>query len=104
MLLLEYLFSVDYKQKDWENNSNLSFILGQPDCSCTDFVNPDGIGYCKKAYHCGSLDDPKCVKKFYGKYLCYVNQPTNCEDVFNSQFNKAKKASAVACEKNKGWK
>ena len=84
------------------NIHRFNLLIGDPDCSCTDFVNPSGIGFCKKTYSCADLDDPRCVKKFHEKYVCYVNQPTNCEDVTNSQFSKGKKASAVACEKEKG--
>ena len=77
-------------------------ISGPPDCSCTDFVNPSGVGFCKTTYDCASLDDPRCVKKFHTKYVCYVNQPTNCKDVTKSSYSKGRKASAVACEQNKG--
>lgn len=79
-----------------------TYSLGPPDCSCTDFVNPSGVGFCKTTYDCASLDDPRCVKKFHTKYVCYVNQPTNCKDVTKSSYSKGRKASAVACEQNKG--
>ena len=81
-------------------------FAGPPDCSCTDFINRSGTGYCKKKYVCTYPSRPSCVKQFHNKKVCYVNQPSNCPDIFDSPAYKksGRKVSHQACESMKGLK
>ena len=62
-----------------------------PDCSCQDFVNSNGYGNCKKIF----LNGP----------ICYVNQPSTCNDteVYTStDDNKELYYSWLACKNTTG--
>ena len=58
-------------------------------CSCHDMVNSHGFGRCEK----------KLINEhFDNQHVCYVNQPSNCSDLYTSQTNPGAKVSAKACE------
>ena len=38
------------------------------------------------------------MKAWKGLYICYVNQPSSCEDLKNSGDNPGKQVSAEACK------
>jgi len=66
----------------------------QPDCSCSDFVNSNGIGKCQERVKIGdSLDSIA----FAGQVACYVNLPTSCSDAIASETDPGKYISAEAC-------
>ena len=55
------------------NNVQLKFIL---DCTCSDFIDTNGFGKCKKSYKKGPI--------------CYVRQPSSCSDkisISNTQYS-----------------
>ena len=59
------------------------------DCSCGDFVDKFGYGnYTKRAK--------------YGRSLCYVNEPSNCTDLYASRIHIGYSYSFTSCEKNEG--
>ena len=57
-------------------------------CSCHDMVNSHGFGRCQKKLLNEHFDD---------QHVCYVNQPSNCSDLYTSQTNPGAKVSSVAC-------
>ena len=61
-------------------------------CSCSDYINENGIGNCTKR-----------ISLFNWKYICYVNQPSSCSDLMDSGTNVGKQISGEACgHKNSG--
>jgi len=56
-------------------------------CSCTDYVNKNGYGQCKKSH----------PKQFYNEVSCYVNLPTTCTDIIQSRTDRGKWLSHEAC-------
>ena len=57
-------------------------------CSCHEYVNQNGYGQCqKKDFH------QEHVKLLH---VCYVNQPSNCSDLYASVTDPGKKLSAEA--------
>ena len=58
-----------------------------PECICKDFVSASGYGNCKK------------TSPSIGKVTCYVQQPSSCKDLRNSETNPGEQSSATACEK-----
>ena len=64
----------------------LSYRVGG--CTCSDFVNKNGYGLCRKDYKDGPI--------------CYVNLPSQCKDLVNSSKDPSKKYSWEAC-KNLGF-
>jgi len=56
-------------------------------CSCTDYVNKNGFGQCKKSH----------PKQFYNEVSCYVNLPTTCTDIIQSSTDRGKWLSHEAC-------
>ena len=50
-------------------------------------MNHAGYGQCKRKD--GAVND---------KHVCYVNQPSNCKDLYASITDPGKKVSAEACE------
>ena len=58
-------------------------------CSCHDLISENGFGSCQKK----SSND-----HFKGSPVCYVNQPSNCTDLYTSVTNPGEKASAEACK------
>ena len=52
-------------------------------------MNDNGFGKCQKK----SSND-----HFKGAHVCYVNQPSNCTDLYTSSTNPGEKVSAQACE------
>jgi len=56
-------------------------------CSCTDYVNKNGFGQCKKSH----------PKQFYNEVSCYVNLPTTCTDIIQSRTDRGKWLSHEAC-------
>ena len=61
----------------------LLFIVA---CTCSDFVNPNGYGECKKQ-----------DSDFGNSVTCYVNLPSECTDLIESGTNPGKFLSAEAC-------
>ena len=61
-------------------------MLPFAECTCTDFVNANGLGDCGK-------DDTD----FGGSVSCYVNQPASCSDLKRSDTDADKLRSAEAC-------
>jgi len=58
-------------------------------CTCKDFINDSGYGNCfKRSGH--SIHG--------GKVVCYVEQPSTCNDLIHSKANPGEKVSAKACE------
>ena len=57
------------------------------DCSCNDYVSDLGYG--------------KCRKEFRGGPVCYVNQPSACADVADSENEPEKQYSWEACSRVK---
>ena len=55
------------------------------DCSCSSFVNPNGYGKCLKDY---KLKGP----------ICYVNDPSNCNDLSGSSESNDYPYSWEACK------
>ena len=52
-------------------------------------VNSHGFGRCEK----------KLINEhFDNQHVCYVNQPSNCSDLYTSQTNPGAKVSAKACQ------
>ena len=70
------------------------FVISAEDigCTCHDFINHNGYGQCKlkDLYH-GHVRD---------NFVCYVNQPSNCDDLYASVSNPGKKLSAIPCKKD----
>ena len=62
-----------------------SLELGES-CTCNDFVDENGYG--------------NCLKEINGKNICYVNQPSSCNDLEYSNSAPEKKISAEACSGN----
>jgi hypothetical protein len=56
-------------------------------CTCIDVINHDGFGRCRKQ-----------SQKLKGLYTCYVRQPSNCNDLQQSDSNPGVFYSAQACE------
>ena len=76
-VVLSNIITLDYLQIIW-------FFL-PPDCSCSSFVNKNGFGKCLKDYkHKGPI--------------CYVNEPSNCKDLFGSTDSNEHQYSWTACE------
>merc|ERR1712096_519194 len=63
----------------------------QPDCTCSEFTNSNGIGKCQHRVKIGDSI------AFGGQVACYVNHPTSCSDVIPSESNPGKYLSAEAC-------
>merc|ERR1712112_307430 len=63
----------------------------QPDCTCSEFTNNNGIGKCQHRVKIGD------AIAFGGQVACYVNEPTSCSDVIPSESNPGKYLSAEAC-------
>merc|ERR1712038_1083261 len=61
-------------------------------CSCTDYVNRNGIGQCKKSARL----------QFDNKVSCYVNLPTTCTDKIPSTTDRDKWLSHEACQSTGG--
>ena len=57
-------------------------------CSCSEYVNANGFGNCTKVYGKGPI--------------CYVNKPSNCQDLQRSTTDPDKQYSWEACEKTQG--
>ena len=57
-------------------------------CTCSDFVNKNGYGNCRKDYKDGPI--------------CYVNLPSQCKDLVDSSKDPSKQYSWEAC-KNVGF-
>ena len=55
-------------------------------------MNENGFGRCQRKL---SNDH------FNGQRVCYVNQPSNCKDLYTSETNPGSKVSAEACETGK---
>ena len=55
-------------------------------------MNENGFGKCQRKL---SNDH------FNGQLVCYVNQPSNCKDLYTSATNPGSKVSAEACETGK---
>ncbi len=55
-------------------------------CTCHDFINVGGHGQCKTK---ASITN--------GRPFCYVNQPSNCTDLYASETDPGKKISVEAC-------
>ena len=64
------------------------FQADQVGCTCHDFMNNAGYGQCRK----------RGYKHDY-THVCYVNQPSNCSDMYASITDPGKKVSAEACAK-----
>ena len=62
-----------------------SLELGES-CKCDDFVDENGYG--------------NCLKEINGKKVCYINQPSSCNDLEHSNSVHKKKISAEACSGN----
>ena len=60
------------------------------DCSCSDHLSQDGYGKCEKAHTSIWL-----IAK--GKF-CYVNLPTTCSDVRDSETEPGKKFAWEPCQ------
>ena len=60
------------------------------DCKCKDFVNDNGHGNC--------LTD-SISEKHDGQRMCYVIQPSGCNDLVESTHNLGELYSEEACEK-----
>ena len=60
-------------------------------CTCSDFTNENGFGKCQKA-SVRSVS-PQAIDAM----VCYVNQPSNCNDLYDSTTNPDKQLSAEAC-------
>ena len=56
-------------------------------CACKDFVSEEGYGNCKK------------ISPTIGKVVCYVQQPSVCNDLKSSETIFGEQYSAKACEK-----
>merc|ERR1712165_335574 len=61
-------------------------------CSCTDYVNRNGVGQCKKSSRF----------QFDNKVSCYVNLPTTCTDKIPSTTDRDKWLSHEACQSTGG--
>ena len=61
------------------------------DCSCSNFINRNGFGQCKKG-----------DRGFHGAVTCYVKNPSTCTDKIQSTTNKEHWRSAQACKKVDG--
>ena len=61
-----------------------SFFPNTGNCKCTNYVSNNGYGNCSKDY--GDKGP-----------LCYVEEPSTCPDVVNSQSEKGKRFSYEAC-------
>ena len=79
-------------------NNNIVLLLGSPlntgnreevvsACTCTDYVNKNGVGNCKKG-----------ETRFNNEDVCYVSLPSTCPDLKKSQTDSSKFLSAVACQ------
>ena len=55
-------------------------------CTCHDFINVSGHGQCKTKH---SITN--------GHLFCYVNEPSNCTDLFASETDPGRKISVEAC-------
>ena len=64
-------------------------------CSCHEYINQNGYGQCKKKDF-----NQEHVKDLH---VCYVNQPSNCTDLYSSVTDPGKKLSAQACPIGKNW-
>ena len=62
-------------------------------CSCHEYINQNGYGQCRKKDF-----NQEHVKDLH---VCYVNQPSNCTDLYASITDPGKKLSAQACPKGK---
>ena len=60
-------------------------------CSCHEYMNQNGYGQCKRKDY-----NQEHVKNLH---VCYVNQPSNCTDLYASITDPGKKLSAQACPK-----
>merc|ERR1719203_1899534 len=60
---------------------------GSGDCSCSNFINRNGFGRCRKS-----------DSDFGGRKSCYVSLPTTCTDLVKSNSNQGKFLSANACK------
>merc|ERR1719469_864885 len=56
-------------------------------CTCTDFINPNGYGQCRKA-----------DSDFGGSFTCYVALPSSCKDLVRSGSHPSKYLSSEACD------
>ena len=75
-----------FKTSQLKRLSVIYIILG---CSCTDYVNRNGIGQCKESSRF----------QFDNKVSCYVNLPTTCTDKIPSDTDRDKWLSHEACLK-----
>ena len=58
-------------------------FLALPDCTCTNFINERGYGNCQRLSRSGKMS-------------CYVNEPSNCDDLKISK-STGKAYSSDAC-------
>ena len=66
------------------------FIIVLSACSCSDYVNENGIGNCTKR-----------ISLFNWQNVCYVNQPSSCSDLIDSGTDVGKQISVEACGNEK---
>ena len=45
--------------------------IGEGNCLCRDYINPGGLGNCKKGMEW----------RFHGKMVCFVEEPSTCLDL-----------------------
>ena len=79
-------------RKFWnsKNHGNRGIFLniGLDNCDCNEYVSANGYGNCKKVYGKGPI--------------CYVNQPSTCQDLRNSNSDVGKQYSWEACKQLPG--
>ena len=64
----------------------LQFLTGLEDCTCYDFVDEDGYGNCLKGH-----------PNKNGLLVCYVKQPTSCNDTIDNLSLPGREISSLAC-------
>ena len=69
---------IDIRQED----------LASSMCTCTDYVNENGVGNCTG----------EGEKRFNNEPVCYVSLPSNCPDIKISTTDGGKFLSAMACK------
>lgn len=73
---------------NFDKKFHIYFIIVKGSCSCKDLVSKDGRGNCKGA---------KVAKEGKVRVICYVNQPSYCSDLEDSDILPGEKHSAAAC-------
>ena len=64
----------------------LQFLTGLEDCTCYDFGDRDGYGNCLKGH-----------PNKNGLLVCYVKQPTSCNDTIDNLSFPGREISSLAC-------